>query len=210
MVTGQPLLIDWEIRPSISVRMKISLVTWIVSTETDPKARKESPPGASPWFLHQLTRFILNQLKRPPWSIWPSRQFSSWPWGRASIEVRYMLGKTEILDTNPTGQGVPAPVTQLSLQESAGQRGSRQCGPRGITALAPTLDRSLKSDRSLYPVRALRYYLDRTSGRIRRWFLSPLRFWQRHFTCHYLLLDQADCDPMLWALWPGGPHFTSG
>ena len=27
----------------------------------------------------------------------------------------------------------------------------------------PTLDRSLKSDRSLFPVRALRYYLDRTS-----------------------------------------------
>ena len=33
-----------------------------------------------------------------------------------------------------------------------------------IPALAPTLDRSLKSDRSLCPVRALRYYLDRTSG----------------------------------------------
>ena len=175
MVTGQTLLIDWEIRPSISVRMKISLVSWIVSTETDPKAGRESPPGTSPGFLHQLTRVILNQLKRPPWSIWPSRQFSSWPWGQARVEVRYMLGKTEILDTSPTGQGVPVPVTQLSPQESAGQRGSRQCGPRGITALAPTLDRSLKSDRSLCPVRALRYYLDRTSGRIRRWFLSPLR-----------------------------------
>ena len=36
--------------------------------------------------------------------------------------------------------------------------------PQGfITALAPTLDRSLKSDRSLCLVRALRYYLDRTS-----------------------------------------------
>ena len=32
-----------------------------------------------------------------------------------------------------------------------------------IPSLAPTLDRSLKSDRSLCPVRALRYYLDRTS-----------------------------------------------
>ena len=42
MVTGQPLLIDWEIHPSISVRMKISLVSWIVSTETDPKAGRES------------------------------------------------------------------------------------------------------------------------------------------------------------------------
>ena len=49
-----------------------------------------------------------------------------------------MLGKTEILDTSPTGQGVPVPVTQLSPQESAGQRGSRQCGPRDVTALAPS------------------------------------------------------------------------
>ena len=32
-----------------------------------------------------------------------------------------------------------------------------------IPALAPTLDKSLKGDRSLCPVRALRYYLDRTS-----------------------------------------------
>ena len=35
--------------------------------------------------------------------------------------------------------------------------------PGVITALAPTLDRSLKSDRSLCPVKALCYYLDRTS-----------------------------------------------
>ena len=63
MVTGQPLLIVWEICPSMSVRMKILLVSWIVSTETDPKAGGESPPGTSSWFLHQLTRFILNQLK---------------------------------------------------------------------------------------------------------------------------------------------------
>ena len=32
-----------------------------------------------------------------------------------------------------------------------------------VTALAPNLDRSLKSDRSLCPVRALLYYVDRTS-----------------------------------------------
>ena len=39
----------------------------------------------------------------------------------------------------------------------------------------PTLDKSLKSDRSLCPVRALHYYLDKTSGRTRSWYLSPLR-----------------------------------
>ena len=52
-----------EICPSMLVRMKISFVSWIASTETDPKAGGEPPPGTSPWFLHQLTRFILNQLK---------------------------------------------------------------------------------------------------------------------------------------------------
>ena len=35
--------------------------------------------------------------------------------------------------------------------------------PVVIPALAPSLDRSLKGDRSLCPVRALRYYLDRTA-----------------------------------------------
>ena len=35
--------------------------------------------------------------------------------------------------------------------------------PVVIPALAPTLDKSFKGDRSLCPVRAIRYYLDRTS-----------------------------------------------
>ena len=36
------------------------------------------------------------------------------------------------------------------------------CGPVVIQALAPTLDKSLKEDRSLCPVRALCHYLDKT------------------------------------------------
>ena len=79
-----------------------------------------------------------------------------------------MPGKTDILDTNPIGQGVLVSITQLSILESADHRVS-SVAPGVITALAPILDRSLKSDRSLCPVRALRYYLDRTSDRIRRW-----------------------------------------
>ena len=43
------------------------------------------------------------------------------------------------------------------------KEGPDSVAPVVIPALAPTLDRSLKSDRSLCPVRALRYYLDRTS-----------------------------------------------
>ena len=37
MVKVQPLLINWEVHPSTSARTKIKLVSWIVSTETDPR-----------------------------------------------------------------------------------------------------------------------------------------------------------------------------
>ena len=43
------------------------------------------------------------------------------------------------------------------------KEGPESVAPVVIPALAPTLDKSLKSDRSLCPVRALHYYLDRTS-----------------------------------------------
>ena len=62
-----------------------------------------------------------------------------------------------------------------------------------IPALAPTLDRSLKGDRSLCPVRALCYYLDRTldlrqnKGLV---FVSFKKGFDRHFTCHYLLINR--------------------
>ena len=55
-------------------------------------------------------------------------------------------------------KGLLVPLTQLS----AGQGGS-SVAPVVIPALAPILDKSLRSDRSLCPVRALHYYLDRTS-----------------------------------------------
>ena len=170
MVTGQPLLIDWEIRPSISVRMKISLVSWIVSTETDPKAGRESPLGTSPWFLHQLaikeaslkhltfkTVFLLalgSGKRRSEIHAWQNRNIRHQSdWSKVSL--------------------YPSP-SFLSKNQVA-KEGPDSVAPGVITAPAPTLDRSLKSDRSLCLVRALRYYLDRTSGRIRRWFFFPLR-----------------------------------
>ena len=50
-------------------------------------------------------------------------------------------------------------LTQLSLKEPTGQRDS--AAQVVIPALAPTLDKSLQAGRSLCPVRALCYYLDR-------------------------------------------------
>ena len=52
MATDQPLLTNWAIPPLMSARMKISLVSWTVSIETDPRAGGASSlepfSGASP------------------------------------------------------------------------------------------------------------------------------------------------------------------
>ena len=60
-----------------------------------------------------------------------------------------------------------------------------------IPSLAPTLDKSLKGVRSLCPVRALRYYLDRTSDLRQNIELVFIPF-KKGFD-----MDQADFDPML-------------
>ena len=83
-------------------KMRISLVSWTVSTETDPRVRGTSPPETSPWCCTSWQRLHSNRLERPLWSIWPSRLFSSWPWGQANAGMTFMLGKTS--DNSQTGQ----------------------------------------------------------------------------------------------------------
>ena len=55
------------------------------------------------------------------------------------------------------------PSPSFLSKNQLAKEGPQSIAPVVIPALAPTLDKSLKSDRSLCPVRALRYYLDRTS-----------------------------------------------
>ena len=59
------------------------------------------------------------------------------------------------------------PSPSFLSKNQLAREGPESVAPVVIPALAPTLDKSLKSDRSLCPVRALHYYLDRTSDNIR-------------------------------------------
>ena len=56
------------------------------------------------------------------------------------------------------------PSPSFLSKNQLAKEGPESVAPVVIPALAPTLDRSLKSDRSLCPVRALRYYFYRTSA----------------------------------------------
>ena len=55
------------------------------------------------------------------------------------------------------------PSSSFLSKNQLAKEGPDSVAPVVIPALTPTLDRSLKSESSLCPVRALRYYLDRTS-----------------------------------------------
>ena len=74
-----------------------------------------------------------------------------------------MPGSTRTSDTSPTGPRCLYPSPSFPFKNQLATEGPESVAPVVILALAPTLDISLKSDRSLCPVRALRYYLDRTS-----------------------------------------------
>ena len=56
------------------------------------------------------------------------------------------------------------PSPSFLSKNQLAKEGPDSVAPVVIPALAPSLDRSLKGDRSLCPVRALRYYLDRTTA----------------------------------------------
>ena len=69
MATDPPLLTNWAIPPLMSAKMRISLVSWIVSIETDLRAGGASPPGTFHWFYISSQRLPLIPWKRPPWNI---------------------------------------------------------------------------------------------------------------------------------------------
>ena len=75
-----------------------------------------------------------------------------------------MLGYIRTSDTSQTGlRCLCTPHPASYPRTSWLRKGPDSVAPVVIPALAPSLDRSLKGDRSLCPVRALRYYLDRTA-----------------------------------------------
>ena len=127
---------------------------------------------------------VLHQLTKPPFE--PIQEASL---KHLTFKTVFLLAlgsgkrRSEIHACQNTNIGHQSDWSKVSLYPSPSflsknqlaQEGPDSVAPVVIPALAPTLDKSLKSDRSLCPVRALRYYLDRTSGRIRSWFLSPSR-----------------------------------
>ena len=156
----------------------VTVQSLLINCVIHPLGRPKGQRGIPPWNLS----LVLHQLTKPPFE--PIREAS----------LKHMIFKTVFLLAPGSGKRrseihawqnrnirhqsdwskvslYPSP-SFLSKNQLA-KEGPDSVAPVVIPALAPTL--SLKSDRSLCPVRALRHYLDRTSGRIRSWSLSPSR-----------------------------------
>ena len=129
-----------------------------------PKGRRGIPTWNLSLVLHQLTKAPFEPLKGA--SLKPltfktvfllalgsgKRRSEIHAWQNRNIRHQSDWSKVSLY---------PSP-SFLSKNQLA-KEGPDSVAPVVIPALAPTLDRSLKSDRSLCLVRALRYYLDRTS-----------------------------------------------
>ena len=158
----------------MSAKTRISLVSWIVSIETDPRAGVASPLGTSLWcYTHQLTKAPFEPLKEA--SLKHLTFKTVFLLALSSDKHRRSMHCYIRHQSNwSTVSLYPAP--SFLLKNQLAKEGPDSVATVVIPALALTLDKSLNGDRSLCPVRALRYYLDRTSDlRQKRWSLSPSR-----------------------------------
>ena len=158
--------------------MRISLASCQMDSfhRDRPKGRRGSPSWNLSLVLHQLTKASFEPLKEASLKhlTFKTVFLLALGSGKRRSEIHAWLHK------NIRHQ---ADWSKVSLYPSPSFLSKNQLAKEGpdsvalvvIPALAPTLDKSLKGDRSLCPVRALRYYLDRTSGRTKSWSLSPSR-----------------------------------
>ena len=131
-----------------------------------PKGRRGIPSWNLSLVLHQLTKAPFEPIKEASLKCLTfktvfllalgsgKRRSEIHAWQHKNIRHQSDWSKVSLY---------PSP-SFLSKNQLA-KEGPECVAPVVIPALAPTLDRSLKSDRSLCPVRALRYYLDRTDIR---------------------------------------------
>ena len=170
MVTGQPLLINWGIHPSISARRKISLLSWIVSTETDPKTGGKYPLGTSPWFCTSRQRLLVSQLKRPFFEAFDlqdpgKRRSEIYSWQNRNIR-------------HQTGQRCPCTHLPAFIPRISWSYRAQSVWPQWLYQAWPRLwiDSSGLTGTSVRSEHCATIRTGpQTSGRIRSWSLSPSR-----------------------------------
>ena len=129
-----------------------------------PKGRKGIPSWNLSLILHQLTKAPFEPIKEASLKhlTFKTVFLLALGSGKRRSEIHAWQNKNIRHQSDWSKVSLYPSPSFLSKNQLA-KEGPDSVAPVVIPALAPTLDRSLKSDRSLCPVRALCYYLDRTS-----------------------------------------------
>ena len=129
-----------------------------------PKGRRGIPSWNLSLVLHQLTKAPFEPLKEASLKhlTFKTVFLLALGSGKRRSEIHTWLHKNIRHQSDWSNVSLYPSPSFLSKNQLA-KEGPDSVAPVVIPTLAPSLDRSLKGDRSLCPVRALRYYLDRIS-----------------------------------------------
>ena len=129
-----------------------------------PKGRRGIPSWNLSLVLHQLTKAPFEPLKEASLKhlTFKTVFLLALGSGKRRSEIHAWLHKNIRHQSDWSKVSLYPSPSFLSKNQLA-KEGPDSVALVVIPGLAPTLDKSLKGDRSLCPVRALRYYLDRTS-----------------------------------------------
>ena len=150
---------------TLSVSKDENLTRLLDSFHRDrPKGRRGIPSWNLSLVLHQLTKPPFEPIKEASLKCLTFKTvfLLALGSGKRRSEIHAWQNKNIRHQSDWSKVSLYPSPSFLSKNQLA-KEGPDSVAPVVIPALAPTLDRSLMSDRSLFPVRALRYYLDRTS-----------------------------------------------
>ena len=149
---------------SINVGKDDNLTRLLDSFHRDrPKGRRGVPAWNLSLVLHQLTKAPFEPLRKASLKhlTFKTVFLLALASGKRRSEIHAWL-KKNIRHQADWSKVSLYPSPSFLAKNHLAKEGPECVAPVVIPALAPTLDKSLKEDRSLCPVRALRYYLDKT------------------------------------------------
>ena len=150
---------------SINISKDENLTRLLDSFHRDrSKGRRGIPSWNLSFVLHQLTKALFEPIKEASLKhlTFKTVFLLALGSGKRRSEIDALQNKNIRHQSDWSKVSLYPSPSFLSKNQLA-KEGPDSVAPVVIPALAPTLDRSLNSDRSLCPVRALCYYLDRTS-----------------------------------------------
>ena len=149
---------------SLNVSKDENLTRLLDSFHRDrPKGRRGIPSWNLSLVLHQLTKAPFEPLRKASLKhlTFKTVFLLALGSGKRRSEIHAWLNKN-IRHQADWAKVSLYPSPSFLAKNHLAKEGPECVAPVVIPALTPTLDKSLKEDRSLCPVRALRYYLDKT------------------------------------------------